>query len=250
MTPDPRPFAIGPDDPRAAGLLCLHGLCGTPWDLREIAEDAAAAGLRCVGPLLPGHGSRWEELARTPREAWVASALGAFDALADRHDRVYVAGLSMGGVLALSICEQRPVAGAALMATPLRLGWLARSGSRLLRGLLPSVERLPGIVEPRLRDAHPGYRRMPLAAVRQLVALQREVHADLAKVQAPLLMIYSRADATVSPRNAALIAAGVSSADVELAWLERSGHVLTADVERAEVIRRIRRFLGGPLRAD
>src|SRR5436853_6116137 len=48
------PFALG-DGPDAC--LLLHGLTGAPSEVRPIGEALAKAGMRAVGPLLPGHGT-------------------------------------------------------------------------------------------------------------------------------------------------------------------------------------------------
>jgi len=218
-------------------LLCLHGLTGTPWDVRHPAEYLAARGFRCEGPLLPGHGTRPEELLHVGAADWLAAALDAYDSLARRHDRVYVLGLSMGGLLGLALCQRRPVRGAILLAVPLRISPRLRIPVRCLYRFVPSIARVPGIEDPVAREANPGYRRMVLPAVHSLLGLQREVRANLAAVHQPLLLVYSSRDRTVSSENAELIRRGVSSPRVEQLRLDRSGHVLTVDVERERIAR-------------
>lgn len=224
-------------------MLCLHGLAGTPWDVRSPAEHLAELGFHCVGPLLPGHGTSPAQLARTPAEAWLAAAQRAYDALAERHSRVYVLGLSLGGVLALALCQQRAVRAAVLLAVPLRLPARLRLPVLLLHRFVSSVPRIPGILDPVARAANPGYRRMPLPAVHALMGLQARVRADLAKVHQPLLLVYSSRDRTVDLVNADLIRGAVASERVELLRLERSGHVLTVDSEREAIAQTGARFL-------
>ena len=81
--------------------------------------------------------------------------------------------MALPGVLGLLLCARRPVAGAVVLATPLELSWMARCSSRWLVGVIPSIGRVPGIVDPEQREAHPGYRRMPLASVAELIALHK-----------------------------------------------------------------------------
>lgn len=224
-------------------MLCLHGLAGTPWDVRPPAEHLAALGFRCLGPLLPGHGTSPEELSRTPAQAWLDAALAAHDELAARHSRVYVLGLSMGGVLGLALCQQRSVPAAVLLAVPLEL----RAGLRIpvlaLRRFVGSAPRIPGILDPVARAENPGYRRMPLSAAHALLGLQREVRPGLRKVDQPLLLVYSTRDRTVEFANADRIRAEVGSERVELLRLEQSGHVLSVDAEHARVSERVAAFL-------
>jgi carboxylesterase len=224
-------------------VLCLHGLTSTPYEVRPPAEALVEAGFRCVGPLLPGHGTTWPELARTARSVWLQAALESYDRLARQHRRVYVLGQSMGGALALAICQRRPVPGAVLLATPLHLRRRVRLLVPLLHRWVPSVAKRSSLLDPEARARHPGYPRMPLAAVHQLLLLLREVRADLGRVSAPTRLIYSRGDQTVDPGDAERIRAALGSRRVDLRYVENSGHVVTLDFAREQVAGYVREFL-------
>jgi carboxylesterase len=211
--------------------------------VRHPAEFLAARGFRCEGPLLPGHGTSPQELARTEASAWLDAALAAYDSLAGRHSRVYVLGLSMGGLLGLALCQRRSVRGAILLAVPLRIPARLAIPVLCLHRFVATVPRIPGIADPGAREANPGYRRMALPAVHSLMGLQREVRANLVSVHQPLLLVYSALDRTVGIGNAERIRRGVSSQRVEQLRLERSGHVLTVDVERERIAQASAAFL-------
>ncbi|HTO55734.1 MAG TPA: alpha/beta fold hydrolase [Myxococcota bacterium] len=244
MSVDAAAFRLG--DPRgglAPAVLCLHGLTGTPYEVRPPAEALAAAGFYCEGPLLPGHGTSPRELARVRWGAWVEAVLAAHDSLAERHDRVYVLGLSLGGLLALRVAEERPVRGVAAFAVPFDLGWLVARSVPWLHRWVRQLPKTPAILDTEARARHPGYDRMPLAAVHELLLLAGEVRAGLARIQAPVLGIFSRLDPTVPVRNAELLMAGLSAGGHALHWLERSGHVLPVDFERAILAAKVVEFL-------
>jgi len=236
VTVDAGPFSLGPVGGSGAAVLCLHGLSGTPYEVRGPAESLAAAGFACLGPLLPGHGESPEQLSGTPRERWVAEARAAWDRLRTTHERVYVMGLSMGGVLALDLCAERPVAGALVMAAPLDLGWSVR---KLVPGLSRVLRFVPSRSDIRDREAlerHPSFDRMPLRAVAELIRLGSEVEAKLCSIRAPLRLVYSRGDRTVPLHNAEHIRSRVASAVSDVHLLEESGHVLPVDIERQRVV--------------
>ena len=237
MSVDAGPFALGPLGEGGPAVLCLHGLSGTPYEVRSTAQALAGAGFACRGPLLPGHGESPEALRRTPAAAWLESAGRAYDQLAEHHPRVYVLGLSMGGVLALWLCQSRAPAGALVMAAPLDLGRRARWGVALLRRLVRFVPSRSDIRDPEALARHPSYARMPLAAVRELIALGARVDADLGQIGAPLCLLYSRGDRTVPLANAERIRSAVGTASPQLHVLARSGHVLPVDLERERVAR-------------
>jgi len=161
--------------------------------------------------------------------------LRAHAELASTHERVYLLGLSLGGVLALAVAARRSVAGAVLMATPLELRWWVRWLLPLLEPLVRLVPKSPAIRDPEARSRHPGYRSLPLAAVREMIRLQREVGAQLSRVTTPLQLIYSRRDPTVRVSDAERILRGVSSARRQVRYLSRSAHGVTVDLEGREV---------------
>jgi carboxylesterase len=244
MSVDAGPFSLGPVGGSGPAVVCLHGLTGTPYEVRPPAEALAAAGFACVGPLLPGHLAPVDQLAATSSADWIAAALAAFDRLRETHERVYVLGLSLGGLLALSVGAHRPVAGLLILATPLSLRPLPRIAVPLLARFVQSVPKNPGIADPEALARHPGTERMPLPSVVQLMAFQREVERDLPMVEAPLHLIYSRKDPTVDPRSAQRILELAGSSRKTLHFLERSLHVITVDLERDEVARQCVAFLG------
>ena len=108
------------------GALLLHGLGGTPVEMRYVALALARAGMTVSCPQLAGHNGSFAELQASSWYDWYASAEMALDRLRERCDAVLVGGLSMGAVLALMLAAERKadVQGAALYAPTLRLnGW-------------------------------------------------------------------------------------------------------------------------------
>src|SRR5207245_4725127 len=94
----------------------VHGFTGSPQSLRGLAEAFAAAGFAVELPLLPGHGTTVQDMATTGWEDWSSAAEAAYQQLAQRCVRVVVAGLSMGGALAVWLAIRHPeVAGIAVV---------------------------------------------------------------------------------------------------------------------------------------
>jgi carboxylesterase len=243
VTVDANAFRLG--DPRgglAPAVLCLHGLTGTPYEVRPPAEALAESGFYCEGPLLPGHGTAPAALARTTHSEWLDAVLAAHDALAERHERVYTVGLSLGGLLALALAEQRRLRGVVALAVPLDLGWVVHRGVPWLHRIVSQLPKTPAIRDLEARRRHPGYDRMPLAAVNQMLQLAADVRAGLGRIAAPVSLIFSRLDPTVPVRNAELLMRELPPGDRELHWLERSGHVLPVDFERSLVAQRVLEF--------
>ena len=242
MELDAGPFDLG-DGPDAA--LCLHGLTGMPFEVRPIGEALAARGVRAVGPMLPGHGETHEALARAAHTDWLDAVASAHRTLRSRHERVFLVGLSLGGLLALCHAAEAEVDALAVIGAPLRLG------TRLVR-LLPLVRQFKPYFPKRrgsdIREAaaharHPSLAVMPAASVIELVRLQGRTREALHRIQAPLLVAHGSLDATAHPSNAQEIAASVSSAERELLWLPNSGHVVPVDHDGPELAQAVVDFL-------
>lgn len=246
-------FDLRPDPAiaRDAAVLCLHGLTGTPYEVRPIAEALVARGLRARGPWMAGHEAGHTVLARTPHDEWVALADRELARLRAEHAQVFLVGVSMGGLVSLRLAQTRAVDGLVVVGTPLALAPSIRWLARLLRPVWPHRrKRGSDIRDPAARARHPGLEAMPLAAVTELVALQGRVAAELDRVEAPILVAHGRLDATARPADAQRIHAGVSSRDKALVFLERSGHVATVDYDGPELVGRAVEFVERLCRED
>jgi carboxylesterase len=211
--------------------LCLHGLTGTPYEVRPLGEALSQAGIRAVGPALPGHNETPQSLAKVRYQQWLESARVQLRGLRDRHDVVFVLGLSMGGLLSLALASEERVDAVVTVGTPLRLSQPLATFMPLLRYLVPFPRKREGsdICDPAARSRHPSYEVMPLAAVRQLQHLQRLVRGGLERVTAPLLVAHGAHDATADPADSKEIFDRVGSQERERLMLEDSAHVVPVD---------------------
>src|SRR4051812_46399957 len=125
------PISIAGD---TRGVLCLHGLTGTPFEVRPLAEALGAAGYSVEVPLLSGHGATLRDLAGTQWSDWLASAERGMDDLQRRTGGrpICVVGFSMGGLLALRLARLFPdrIAAQTIIAAPLRMRTAQSRGVR------------------------------------------------------------------------------------------------------------------------
>src|SRR4051794_40405049 len=109
VLPGAEPFSADGGD---TGVLLCHGFTGSPQSLRPWAEALARAGHTVRLPLLPGHGTTWQDMNRISWRQWYDEVDAAFTELRSRCSAVFVPGLSMGGALALRLPPQRGDEGA------------------------------------------------------------------------------------------------------------------------------------------
>jgi len=165
---------------------------------------------------------------------WLESVEDGYCLLKGMADKIFVMGLSMGGILSLLFAAHQPVAGIVVMSVPYdlpndpRLRFL-----HLLSGIVPNVGKGPADWH-NLEAAkdHVEYPYLPTKGIIQLHDLLKEMRAALPKVTAPVLLIHSRMDESVAPQNADLIFARLGSQDKHILWVENSGHVIPREPDR------------------
>ncbi len=236
----------GPD-----AVLLLHGLTGSPFEVAPVARRLAEAGFRCLAPVMAGHGGPPEELIGVTWREWVAKASRDLGRVAGAR-RTFVVGCSMGALVACALSHDEParVDGLVLLAPALelrlagRLAALAGSTAPLRRAVLPK-RNASDVRDLEMRRRNPCMKGVPLAAVAQLVELQRHVDRQLPGIPVPALVLMGAQDHTVTMGGARRLARRIGSGPAELVVLERSWHLVGIDVERDRCADLSRRFLEG-----
>src|SRR4029453_9505866 len=92
-------FFLG--DPSKPPCLLIHGFTGTPKEMRWMGEYLNQRGFTCLGVRLAGHATHPEDMIRSRYSDWIASVEDGYHTLWSMTDNIFLAGLSMGGILAL-----------------------------------------------------------------------------------------------------------------------------------------------------
>ncbi|HST28144.1 MAG TPA: alpha/beta fold hydrolase [Rudaea sp.] len=249
------------------GVLLIHGLTGTPTEMRFIGKGLNRNGFTVYGMQLAGHCGDEADLLATGRSDWYRSVVAAAEKLRGDVDRLFVAGLSMGALLALKLAADRPdeVDGLGLYGTPFvydgwTIPWIGK-----LSFMLPLVTSLGfgrnqkfhecfpyGIKDERIRQriagsmlsgdsAAAGLPGNPWPSLAEFYRLSWRVRRLLPSVRTPCLVIHAKDDDVASLKNVRTVVRGVSG-PVETVLLENSYHMITVDQERDLVIERTTRF--------
>jgi len=221
----------------------VHGLTGSPQSVAGVAAALAASGFETSVPLLPGHGTSPEDLAGCGWDDWSQAVEAAFRTLAERCAPVLAFGLSMGGALAAAVAAGHPELVGLVTVNPL-VDPPAAAFRELLEELLRAGHPfLPGVggdmADPEARED--AYDRLPVAAMLSMCAGLDGLVPRLGRIACPVLVMTSRHDNVVPTVSSDILASAVAG-PVERVWLERSGHVATLDLERADVERRTVEF--------
>jgi carboxylesterase len=224
------------------GVLLVHGFTGSPSEMRLLGEFLRQQGYTVYGPRLPGHGTHPLDMEQTNWRQWYGAVEDGFHLLSTACQEVSVVGLSMGGILSLLLASEYPVKRVVSLSAPIyiaddRLKWL--NVYRMFRRFAPKRRRKLAVAP----EFSVGYDQTPLRSLASLLELISHVKRRLSSVKVPLLVIQSKAEHTVRPESAEYIYGQAGSAEKELVWLEKSGHIITLDIERAVVFQRVADFL-------
>lgn len=258
-------------------VILIHGMTGTPHEMRFLANYLNRQGYSVYCPRLANHGapihilrmSQWQDFYHTVRQSFLE--------IRGRYKNIYVAGLSMGALLALLLSYEfkKEIAGVSCLSPTLFYdGWNAP----WYRFLLPLAYKTPlkyffyfkeeppyGIkneaVRRRIHEFYSradldnleqvgqyGYPFFPLTLLYQLDKLVKYLEGRLQAISTPIQLIQAKNDDMSSVRNAQFIYDKVRSNRKELVLLHNSYHVITADQERTAVAMHMQRFFArGPI---
>jgi carboxylesterase len=240
----PQPESLDPSayaaDNGPVGALLIHGYTGSVAETRPMGEYLAKAGLTVRCPLLPGHGTRPQDLTHIRWQAWADTVESALGELQGRCETVFVGGLSLGSLLTLWLgANHAEIAGLVPMAPAIRVQSRLIPLTLGLRYLF-KYNPLEAIGDDDLGDPQAiqriwCYDKLPMWGASEVYLLQRRVRQALPRIRQPILIFQGRRDAQLHPEAAQMVYGGVASSDKTLVWLERSGHNLLADGERQSV---------------
>lgn len=246
------------------GVLLIHGLTGTPNEMRIVAKGLHKAGFTVFGMQLAGHCGTEDDLRKTTWQDWYKSVEEATDYLATKVDNIFVVGLSMGALLALNLAADRPsqIKGLGIYGATFRYdGWSIPFYAKKFFFLLvwlkkfnlfqkaSFIEQPPyGLKDERIRatvsasmlsgdSASAGLAGNPFSALAEMQLLIKVVRKKLPLVTCPCLIIHSDSDDIADIKTNARLVEKEVSGPTKFVILDKSYHLITIDCQRKDVIR-------------
>lgn len=247
------------------GLLLIHGLGGTPVELRYVANGVARAGYTVHCPLIVGHGGTVDDLSKTTWEDWYKSAEAALHEIRKECDIVFVGGLSVGAITALLLAARNPkLVQGTVSYSPIMWvnGWVMPWYARFFRfvhhkwfaNLLKFKDEDPhGIKDPRVRaliesalnspgNTSAGLPYTPGGAVLEHRWMAETFRREASKIKQPSLILHPREDDHADLNNSEFLQRNLGGR-VELVVLDDSYHIITIDRQRQVVVDRTVSFM-------
>lgn len=180
------------------GILLVHGLGDSPWTFHDLSAKLQAEGFLVRTVLLPGHGTRPQDLLETTVDQWRRVVLEQASALQrDVDGPVYLGGFSTGANLVLEAAQAQPsVAGLVLFSPGFKpsasWGWAA--------SLIATIR--PWVIDPGHADKLQNavrYMVTPMNALaqyhRSAIAAQRILQRQ--RYDKPVFMVVAQHDAVL-----------------------------------------------------
>lgn len=232
-------------------VVLIHGLTASPTEVRPLALDLASRepDWTICAPLLPGHGTTPEHLARTPACAWDEAIAAEIDRLCTPPRLVALVGVSMGALLALRRAAKDTRVRALAMLAP-TLGFRKRRMHvlPLLRLFMKySKKSRRSLANHRAKGLF-SYDRYPLDSLLALKRLSDNVWHLLPQIRVPTLLAIGALDRYV-PLSAIRRARAALKTPVEYIECPRSGHILPHEPDGPELFNAVHTFLRAHLGA-
>jgi len=241
-----QPFKFPGTNGRA--VLLIHGWTSTPYEVRRLGVYLNENGYTVHGPMLKGHGTVPKDLENVKWSDWLDDIERVYDELKRTHDKVYVAGTSIGANLAALLAIKRPdISGLVLMAMPYKVSlertviFLARINKFFRKynkkfypptfGLSTTITRLI------------SYQTYPIESALETFRLVQHTRGIISQVTAPCLLMQSTSDHVVSRNSLEKIYAGIGSKVKEKIYINRAYHTFISDIKNEGVFEDILGFI-------
>ncbi len=247
-------------------VLLIHGITGTPSEMRHLGKCLNKAGYTVFCNTLPRHCGTLGELKKVTWQEIANACVEDFKTLKQTHAKVFIAGLSMGALMGIHLAYQYPeeVCGVAVLAPTIFYdGWALHKGKIFLNLLwhIPFLrqridiregwpyglkdEDLRWNIERFYKDADAnkfsnkvllfGSPFFPLANLYQHHLFTKLVMKEFKAVKTPVIILHAKEDDMTSLRNAKFIFDKIGSSNKSLVVLEDSYHMITIDKEKDKV---------------
>ena len=250
-------FVLGTGE---VAVLLIHGLTGTPTELRRVAQGLARDGTCTVYvPTLAGHCGDNSDLQATGWQDWYEGVRKTFVGIRERHRQVFVGGLSMGAVMSMYVASEHPgqVTGLLMYSTTLRYDGWSINKLAFLSPLLMKIpfgvhlcsfeekppygiknERLRAIVERQMKageSGNAGLLTMAGVSVRELHRMNAVVKKRMPSITTQALVVHSIEDDITSHWNADYVERHLGG-PVTKVLLDNCYHMITVDLQYRRVI--------------
>lgn len=229
-------------------VVFVHGILGSPRRFRYFAEELAKHGVDSVALLLPGHGGTARDFYRTPRGSRAAYVKARVRQAKETHQRVFVVGYSLGGLLGLDCALDGLACGVVLVSTPIRYHINFKAVAHSMRMMLSAADADGETLRSyRENNSITGARLINyplwLGQYLEMLHYMKSIRGRLKGVRARVLVVQSTKDESIHAGCAELIREGLVNAEADYVELRESGHGFFTQSDQRRLLDAILEFM-------
>jgi carboxylesterase len=241
-----QPFQFQGNNGKA--VLLIHGWTSVPYEVRRLGLFLNENGYTVYGPMLTGHGTVPKALENVKWADWLNDVEKAYDELKAGHEKVYIAGTSIGACLGVILASQKPdISGLVLMAMPYKLriertvvflAWLNSFFQKYKKKFYPPTFGLSTTITRLI-----AYQSYPISSARETFSLIRFSRKIIPCVSQPCFIMQSTSDHVVSRNSCEKIYKNIGSSVREKKYIKRAYHTFISDIKNEGVFEDILNFI-------
>jgi len=255
-----------------AMVILIHGMTGTPVEMKSLATHLNKKGYSVICPVLANHGeeiwilkrSRWQDFYKSVRDVLVNGEAKDF------KGPIFVSGLSLGALLGLLLADEfrDRIHGVSCLAPTLFYdGWNTPFAKYFLPLAYTPIKHISyfkeeppygiknELIQQRIHKYYEnvklgdidnvgqyGYPYFPVTLLHELQLLVKYITKKFPGMRFPVQLIQAKDDDMTSVKNSKFIYDNIGSEEKEIVLLYNSYHVVTADHERGLVAEKMEEF--------
>ncbi len=225
-------------------LMIPGGGGGTCADLKPLAEDIYKENKFTIHiPLLPGFGTKPEDLRRVTIDIWKRALIKEYNTLKETCSTIIVGGHSMGGIFSLLLAAQFKVNGIFIISTPIGIRGI---GVKLVPIIKPFMKyhKIPSEkFKEETNGEWVGYDKIPLNVLKKTKLLLKELKAILPEIKSPILIFQGKKDTQINKESMEEIYKRINSIKKRKVWLENNDHSILNCPDHLQIVKELNKFI-------
>lgn len=229
-------------------IILIHGWTSVSYEVRRLGKFLNENGYTVVGPMLRGHGTIPKDLENVKWTDWLRDITKVYEDLKREHDKVYIAGTSIGANLSVMLAKNNPeISGIILMAMPFKIRleessiFFAKMMSFFKKYNKKFYPPTFGVSKTITRLI--SYQSYPIKSVLEAFSLVKISRKELGKVKCPSFILQSSSDHIVAHKNLEMIFDNIGSKIKEKKYIKRAYHTFISDIRNEGVFEDILTFI-------
>ncbi|TRZ38494.1 carboxylesterase [Niallia circulans] len=223
-------------------VLLLHSFTSNTVDMKKLGSYLNRENYTCYAPLYKGHGSTAEQLMTTNPNDWWESAEEGYNFLINEgYQDIAVIGVSLGGLLALKVGQEKHVTGIVTMSVPYKTE--VSSLKKRVLNYAKYVKQLQGKEKLQISEE---LNKLEASSTNNLSEFKEYIDlimGNLNKMNQPISILYGLLDDPLYKDSANYIYSNISSSDKNIKGYSNSKHLMTLGPDKVVLHSDILAFL-------